>query len=58
MKRTDVRNRRRLALTAETIAQLTQLTVFELVDVRGGLPPASKPDPGGCSGANPCSHGC
>jgi len=58
MKRTDVRNRRRLALTAETIAELTQLTVSELVDVRGGLPAASKPDPGGCSGAAPCSHGC
>jgi len=49
MKRTDVPNRRRLALTTETIAQLAQLTPSELLDVRGGVP-ASKTDAGVCSG--------
>jgi hypothetical protein len=49
MKRTDVRNRRRLALTTETIAQLTELTVSELAGVRGGVP-ASKTDPHVCTG--------
>jgi hypothetical protein len=49
MKRTDVRNRRRLALTTETIAQLAQLSPSELIAVGGGVP-ASKTDAGVCSG--------